>query len=222
MSQPMHRRTFVQTVAGGAAALALGENQADAQQRGNYFGPLNGFALKDQYGQNFDAKAVLAGQPHLMVFGYEGCPYCEKISPTLAAVQQALNIPAVVVSIHPEADKENAEQYVTSYTDLGIRQYADQGQNPYAEGKGRSVADRKLHLLMAESDDKARELHRAAGKARNDRNPDSHTQLIMLFDGNGREVMYRFGALNPDQTFQRGKLVKDFREKYTELQQARQ
>lgn len=146
--------------------------------------------LIDQEGKEFDPE-ILNGKPYMLVFGYESCPLCEKISETLGVVQAELlkagkEIPIVVVSIHPlqKSDAEELKQerrsFIAKYSQLGVKEYGrEEGEKP---------ARRLLHVLWAPSQNDAMAIHTAAGRSYNKSRPDVHTPLITLCDGNGHAM----------------------------------
>lgn len=140
----MQRRDFL--AAATAAALApktfaqklLGEPSDLAKI-------FEGIELTDQYGKTFNPAELFKEKQALVLFGYGGCPMCENISQTVAAIQAALRkdnreVPIVVISVQPESDhyieekkdadgkvteKNPMKQYVGSYYTQGVVQFQD-------------------------------------------------------------------------------------------------
>lgn len=169
-SEPMSRRRFLETSGRSAAALVLaGQVRADAQQpekskkdeEKTLAKVFEGITLTDQYGKEFKPAELFKDKQCIVLFGYGGCPMCEKISDTVAAVQQELirqgkNVPIVVVSVQPEQDSYREEQrdaagrvtqsnpmrrYVASYYVEGVRQFQDEVL-PDDEQKRREAGER--------------------------------------------------------------------------------
>lgn len=224
------RRTALQAggIAGAAALLRNGEGQA--AEPAKYEGFLKDFETTDQYGKKFDPQ-ILAGRPHIVVFGYGGCPVCANIGKNLGAIQSALlqagkDVPIVVISITPEDDgkMDNRKEYVARYRIAGVRQFPGEklasdeesahslGEKSYDENKDANPKDRQLHVLVAKDRDTALAMHEAAGFPVN-KNPrvKKHTPYITPYDGTGQKLLKAnekvFGDIPPTDDFARRQAV---------------
>lgn len=218
--QQLSRRRLLQ-VAGTFTVLPF-VDRLEAQEQLSYEGPLKDFKFTDQYGEKFDPVAALAGKPHLLVFGYEGCPFCEgKITKTVAAVQKKANLPVVVVTIHPENDHdpETLREYAGKYSQLGVRQLPGTGPEDaakaYETAKNKKPSERALHLLVTRdgdgnpSDETAIKLHLNTGNPYDAKNKDSHTPMLMLCDAKGKIIAKKFAALDANDNAGRNKIADD-------------
>src|SRR5690554_341317 len=98
-SEPMSRRDFLRTTGRSLAALQLaslgGEVlAADPDKKDDGDKTLEkvfeGIALTDQFGKEFKPAELFKDKPCLVLFGYGGCPMCERISDTVAAIQDEM------------------------------------------------------------------------------------------------------------------------------------
>lgn len=203
----LSRRQFMQATAAGVAGLPFAERLQAQEQLPAYEGPLKGIKFTDQHGAEFDPAKALAGRPHLLVFGYEGCPFCEgKITKTVAAVQARTGLPVVVVTIHPENDHDKLQDYAQKYSELGVRQLAGEGREDgkiaFIAARDKPQREHTLHILIARNEagepknDIALQAHKNTGQAYDAENTNSHTPMLVLCDGQGKIVAKKFAAID--------------------------
>ncbi len=221
------RRDFLRTASGAALAAALGACGGEPQEpvkpkpkpatkKESIF---SGIALTDQHGKPFDPAQL---EQALVLFGYGGCPMCQNISDSVAAIQDKLlaegkQVPIVVVSVQPEEDKKDLKTYVASYYVKGVKQFASEklppaddarrlmGEKAFDAAEKLPQRDRILHVVCPPDSDAAKMLQtQRMGYAQNPKNPESHTPYITLVKQgvvvkNIRALPYDNGA--PDKQF---------------------
>ena len=117
-----------------AAALVLTPTAVFAQKAGmnitniladTSYGLQYSPDAKPNYMKPFDPKKLLAGKPYILVEGFNGCQFCNKISVNLGKIRKQLDatghsdVPIVVVNIKPETDKPEVAGYAKSYKEVG-------------------------------------------------------------------------------------------------------
>lgn len=209
-SNPVSRRNFLKQAAiaatgGYVAATGCNGNKgapfterADNswQRPGNTQDPksiaeiFKDVPLTDQYGKPIDIAAMFQDKPCVVAFGYDGCPMCQVITPSMRAVQQEaekrdMALPIVVISVQPEDDRQRMASYVTKYALQGLKQYpgetlpdsnnerAFHGRKIYTELEKEPQHARILHVVCPPTAEAARTLQVRLAEATN--MPSSHT-----------------------------------------------
>jgi cytochrome oxidase Cu insertion factor (SCO1/SenC/PrrC family) len=164
--------------------------------------------LTDQHGKNFDPAELFKDGHAIVLFGYGGCPMCQKITDTVVTLQNEMekngkHVPIVVVSVQPETDRDQMKDYVGKYYFKGMKQFPDEvlpkdketwqdfGEKAFEDAKDKPQAGRILHVVCPPSDVAAQEIERRLKFIINENDPQQHSSFITLFD--------------------EGKVVKDYR-----------
>ncbi len=144
----------------------------------------------------------------MVLFGYGGCPMCQRITDSVARIQQELakegkDIPFVVVSVQPEADRADLKSYIGSYYYKGVKQFKDEtlpsdldkcremGEISYEQARTKPQGSRILHVVCPPTQEKAQELQQRIGLMINPRDPKQHSSFITLFDKGKAVKAYR-------------------------------
>ena len=224
------RRQFLQAVV--ATPIALRAQQQEPQpkkddtakkQEPKKETPFTGIAFTDQHGKAFDPAEL---EQALVVFGFEGCPECQKISTTVAAVQSKLltdkkNVPIIIVSVQPDADRDSMKSYVAYYYKKGAKQFAREelpeannekwknnknekltpeeaeaareslGEKSFETAKNLPQRDRILHVICPPDSEAAKLLQTRLGHLQNPKNPESHTSYITLIKNGVKAEEFR-------------------------------
>jgi len=201
-----------------AAYLALGGvTQTPGQVSGRKLGNVtDGITLTDQHGKAFNMAELLGKGPCLVVFGYGGCPMCQRITDSVAAIQsemigQKRKLPIVVISVQPEQDRgdDAMKTYTASYYEKGVRQFADEtlpdgaarrreaGERAFTAAKGKKQEDRILHIVCPPTAKDAQTLEQRIGLLINVKDAKQHSAFITLF--NNGQVVKGFRALDREQ-----------------------
>lgn len=157
--------------------------------------------MTDQYGQAFDPVSLGKG-PALVLFGYGGCPMCQKITQSVAVIQEEMEkqgrrVPIVVVSVQPEDDRDNMEYYLSGFYSKGVKQFSNETlpikdvQQAYHTGKNRPQGERLLHVVCPPTAQDAQNLERAMGLIINQNHPKQHSSFITLFHNGTAVRSYR-------------------------------
>jgi cytochrome oxidase Cu insertion factor (SCO1/SenC/PrrC family) len=165
------RRSFLGAVGAGFAAAVVGAKNAPSDLDTIFAGTK----LDDQAGKLDIPKQFGKGQC-LILFGFNGCPLCQKITNTVAATQKELlknklDVPIIVISTQPETDKPKVQEYLKTYDDAGVREFAEDTSTTRRNdlvnklgGKStptdHSEKQRVLHIGLPESAEQAKEIQR--------------------------------------------------------------
>lgn len=129
----LNRRDFLVTSAAGFAALFADPSEAYAQKADM---DINGridrlikdgkVTLTDQDGQEFNPAVKFKGKPYILVFGLDGCKFCDKISTNLGEIaKQAKDDmpPVLMLDVLPETDNnaEGIKSLKENYGEKGIK-----------------------------------------------------------------------------------------------------
>jgi cytochrome oxidase Cu insertion factor (SCO1/SenC/PrrC family) len=227
-SGAVSRRDFLRT---GAAALGYSalapKGQLKAQAVDDSITPVLKRNINkqwvDQYAKPFDVNS-LAGKPYVLIFGFNGCQYCNLISQNLARLRESQSdavqhLPIVVVNVTPETDRANTadkaqdhedrKNYVSGYYGFGICQSPEAAQKirETADAQKMDVAgeqfeadaniaqkDRKFHLVFPPSNQAAQALQEALGVIRAQGDDQSHGMMMAVVDGSGKCVASKYAA----------------------------
>ena len=213
-SELLSRRELFQRTGTSALALVLanmGGNVVmadDEKQPKTLAEVFKDIPLTDQLGKEFKPAELFKDTQCLVLFGYGGCPLCQEISNTVAAVQQELirqgkTVPIVVVSVQPEKDKDGMKAYVGSYYVKGVRQFQEEllpkdeekrraiGEKSFDDAKDKPQLGRILHVVCPPSAKDAQEAERRIGLIFNQNDPKSHSSFLTLFDKGVAAKSYR-------------------------------
>ncbi len=189
--EQFNRRDAIKTGVAGIAAALVAPTESWAQGvKTPLEQMLAGKALTDQYGKPLDP-AILSKGPCLVVYGYGGCPMCQKITDTLAGVQEQLikskkPIPIVVISVQPKQDRTEMQDYMEKYYSKGLKQFANEqvGDATKAYDAGKSVAQssRIFHIVCPPSEQAAEDLQATMGLPQNTKDAAQHSSFIVLFN----------------------------------------
>jgi cytochrome oxidase Cu insertion factor (SCO1/SenC/PrrC family) len=249
MSNETSRRDFLRGILGASAAAAIGTSDTIAQEPQKQdpkkqeptpakkeekkdAGVFKDISFTDQHGKAFKPEEL---EQSLVVFGYGGCPMCEKITDSVAAIQQKLladgkKIPIVVISVQPEKDsgkdnngKEKLIDYVSSYYVKGVKQFANEelpmaedarrlrGEKAFETARNLPQRDRILHVLCPPDSDAAKTLQTRLGLFQNPNKPSSHSSYITLIKNGIKAEEFR--ALPKDNSAPDEKFMKELAEK---------
>lgn len=225
MAQPNRRDFLRQTAAAVATAAAattpwtakVEAKPATPVRGGDLAKAFDGIHLTDQYGQAFDPEKILGKKDCLVLFGYGGCPLCEEISNSVAAIQKELlanqlDVPIVVVSAQPDADRYQPDapnpmkSYIAKYHEKGVKQFAtsplsenegdrqSEGEQIYdnaASSAATSQSRRILHVVCPPSIQDTQTIEKRLGLIYNPNDPKSHTAFITHYHHGEKMQKYR-------------------------------
>ncbi len=155
---------------------------------------FTGISFTDQHGKKFKPEEL---DQALVVFGYGGCPMCQKITDSVEAIQKKLledgkSVPIVVISVQPEQDRDDLKTYVSSYYVKGVKQFASEtlpeddaarralGKKSFETAKTLPQRDRILHVICPPDSAAAKTLQTRMELSQNPNKPESHTAYITL------------------------------------------
>lgn len=156
----------VASIAKPLLALAPETPPLDKNDKKTLAAIFDGIALTDQHGEKLDPAELFRDGEAIILFGYGGCPRCQEISHTVAAVQQKLidkgkKVPIIVVSVQPENDKDAMREYIARYHELGVRQFQPEGAEskrlPAGEEERRKQAEEGFDRYEAKKGDDKKE-----------------------------------------------------------------
>ncbi|MFO0388935.1 MAG: SCO family protein [Alphaproteobacteria bacterium] len=240
-SQPT-RRDFLRITAGAGFATAISANKLAAQEPQKQdpkkqeptpakkeekkdAGVFKDISFTDQHGKAFKPEEL---EQSLVVFGYGGCPMCQKITDSVAAIQAKLladdkKIPIVVISVQPDEDKKDLKTYIASYYRKGVKQFANEelpeaddarelrGKKSFDAAEKLPQRDRILHVLCPPDSDAAKTLQTRLGLFQNPNKPTSHSSYIILIKNGVKAEEFR--ALPKDNSAPDEKFLKELAEK---------
>ena len=211
------RRHFLRTVAlgGGGYALSLGRSDGqtvDMPISTKLSSHINEH-WQDQYGKSFKMDS-LEKKPYVLIFGYNGCQYCNLISQNLARLRavddsKVQDVPVVVVNVTPDVDRKDSRDYVAGYYANGVCQSQEEAavikatpdaqklaaaQSAYDTDKDIVQADRKFHLVFPPSNKAAQDLEDSMGVTRDPTDDQSHGVYMALVDASGKCIVSEFAA----------------------------
>ncbi len=210
----MSRRNFLKTSAIVAAGIGLAPHEVFAQQAGQNTTTIisnKDYGLKYAKDSNakpedlvaFDPAEKLKGKPYILVEGYAGCQFCNKIGVNLGKIRKALDaagksdIPIVVVNVMPETDAANVKDYAQAYVDVeACAKLEDFGKN--------------FFIAFPKNREKAVKLQEDIEASFNREDPESHGLKIAAVNEKGVCTAAALGTVTGDD--KAAKLVKTITE----------
>ena len=208
------RRHFLKTFTAGSLASALtAKGQSVDTPISSKLSQHIDDSWHDQYDKPFKMTS-LSGKPYVLIFGYNGCQYCNMISQNLAKLRavddsKVQDVPIVVVNVTPETDRKDRRDYVAGYYANGVcqspeeataikaapdAQKMDTATAAYDKDEAIAQADRKFHLVFPPSNAAAQALESSMDITRDPTDDQSHGLYMALVDGSGKCVASKFAA----------------------------
>ena len=207
MSESWQRHLGLKPVAAivtAAAAVGLAPHEVFAQQAGQN---TSAIIAKGDYGLKyapnekaepkdlvaFDPTEKLKGKQYILVEGYNGCQFCNKIGVNLGKIRKALDdagksdVPIVVINVKPESDSKAVKEYAQNYIDVGAcAKMEDFGK--------------KFFIVFPKNRDAAVKLQESIEASFNREDPNSHGLKIAVIDDKGVCTAAALGTVEGDKS----------------------